>query len=95
MDGSTGGDFYDGGVTAAAHSYDLWYDATTVGSDLVVRCWISHGPRAEDAGFDPQPGDHVFVGDDEEPPLRARVIRRQGDQVDVRIRLADASHAVA
>ncbi|MDQ3756703.1 MAG: hypothetical protein M3394_02500 [Actinomycetota bacterium] len=82
-------------MTASAGAYDLWYDATTVGSDLVVACWISHGPRAEDASFDPQPGDHVSIGDDEEPSLRARVIRRQGDRVDVQVRLTDASHAVA
>lgn len=76
-------------------SYDLWYDATTVGSDLVVSCWISHGPRAGDSGFDPQPGDLLLVGDDEEPPLKARVIRRQGDRVDVQVHLTDASPAVA
>ncbi len=76
-------------------SYDLWYDATTVGPDLVVVCWISHGPRANDASFDPQPGDHVVVGDDEEPSLRARVIRREGDRVTVQVELADSSHAVA
>ena len=56
-------------------AYDLWYDATSVGADLVVETWISHGPRADDATFDPQPGDWVTVGDDEEPDLRARVIR--------------------
>lgn len=78
-----------------ASGYDLWYDANTVGADLVVVCWISHGPRADDAGFDPQPGDHVRVGDDEEPPLPARVVRRDGDRVTVQVQLADASHAVA
>lgn len=82
-------------VTVSAGSYDLWYDATTVGSDLVVACWISHGPRAEDASFDPQPGDQVLIGDDEEPSLHARVIRRQGDRVDVQVQLTDQSHAVA
>lgn len=88
-------DPYDGAVTVEHHPYDLWYDATAVGSDLVAACWISHGPRAVDPSFDPQPGDHVLVGDDEEPPLRARVIRRQGNRVDVQIDLADTSHAVA
>ena len=34
--------------------YDLWYDATTVGADLVVETWISHGPRAADPRFDPR-----------------------------------------
>ena len=33
--------------------YDLWYDATSVGADLVVETWISHGPRASDESFDP------------------------------------------
>jgi hypothetical protein len=86
-------DAYDGIVTAS--TYDMWYDATTVGPDLVVLCWISHGPRADDAGFDPQPGDFVVIGDDEEPPLRARVIRRDGDRVAMQVQLAGSSHAVA
>jgi hypothetical protein len=61
--------------------YDLWYDATSVGADLVVETWISHGPRASDATFDPRPGDWLLVGDEEEPPCRARVIRRDGNRV--------------
>jgi hypothetical protein len=60
--------------------YDFWYDATAVGGDLVVETWISHGPRADDACFDPQPGDWVLVGDDEEPSCRARVVRRDGNR---------------
>jgi hypothetical protein len=81
-------------VFVSRSSYDLWYDATTVGSDLVVSCWVSHGPRAEDPSFDPQPGDGLLVGDDEEPPLEARVVRRDGGRVDVQVRFA-ATHAVA
>ena len=61
--------------------YDLWYDATCVGADLVVETWISHGPRADDTAFDPKPGDWLLVGDDEEPPCRGRVIRREGNRV--------------
>lgn len=80
-------------VTAAA--YDLWYDATAVGADLVVHCWISHGPRAADPAFDPQIGDLVLVGDDEEVPMRARVVRRDGDRVAVQVALSDTAHAVA
>ena len=76
-------------------TYDLGYDATTVDADLVVSCWISHGPRAGDETFDPQPGDRVVVGDDEEAPLGARVIGRSGDRVDVQVDLKDAPHAVA
>jgi hypothetical protein len=82
-------------VSVGSSTYDLWYDATSVGSDLVVECWISHGPRATDETFDPQPGDQVQVGDDEEPPLLARVVRRKGDRVAVQVQVADASHAVA
>ena len=76
--------------------YDLWYDANSVGADLVVETWISHGPRAADATFDPQPGDWVTVGDDEEPELRSRVIRRAADRVWTQIELTAAiSQAVA
>jgi hypothetical protein len=76
-------------VEATAGTYDLWYDATSVGADLVVECWISHGPRAEDSSFDPQPGDQVSVGDSEEAPLPARVVHRHGDRVAVRVQVAD------
>lgn len=71
--------------------YDLWYDATTVGGDLVVDCWISHGPRADDPSFVPSPGDQVLVGDDEEEPLSARVVHRDGDRVTVQVELSGAS----
>ncbi len=69
-------------------TYDLWYDATSVGADLVVETWISHGPRASDAVFDPQPGDWVTLGDDDEAPVTARVVRRDGDRVSVQVELA-------
>ncbi len=81
--------------SVVANAYDLWYDATSVGADLVVECWISHGPRVADPTFDPQPGDQILVGDDEEPPLRGRVVRRHGDRVTVQVLLAQSSHAVA
>lgn len=76
-------------------AYDLWYDATCVGADLVVETWISHGPRNEDAEFDPQPSDWVLVGDDEEPPLRARVVRRDNNRVWVQLDLGLVSSATA
>lgn len=82
-------------VSVGSSTYDLWYDATSVGADLVVECWISHGPRAADPGFDPQPGDSVAIGDGEEPPLRARVLRRNGDRVAVQVELSGTAHAVA
>jgi hypothetical protein len=76
-------------------TYDLWYDPNVVGGDLVVEAWISHGPRKSDAAFDPQPGDQVFLGDDDESPLPARVVRRDGDRVWVQIRLPASADAVA
>lgn len=75
--------------------YDLRYDPNEVGGDLVVECWISHSPRAHDVSFDPQAADLVTVGDDEEPPLRGRVVRRDGNRVWVQLDLAARSHAVA
>lgn len=81
--------------TVTAKAYDLWYDATAVGVDLVVLCWISHGPRAGDPTFDPQVGDRLLVGDDEEAPMSVRVVRRDGDRVAVQVELPIATHAVA
>ena len=71
-----------------AVTYDLWYDATTVDAELGVETSISHGPRAADASFDPQPGDWVAVGDDDEPPVRAQVVRRSGNRVWLQLDLA-------
>jgi hypothetical protein len=79
----------------ADERYDLCYDPNEVGGDLVVECWLSHSPRVNDPGFDPQPADIVSVGDDEEPPLRARVVRRDGNRVWVQLELPAAAHAVA
>jgi hypothetical protein len=72
-------------------AYDLWFDATTVDSDLLVTCWISHGPRAGDPWFDPQPRDMVLVGDDEEERQPARVVSRDGDYVMVQLATAGTS----
>ena len=79
----------------AHDGYDLRYDANEVGGDLVVECWISFSPRSHDPSFDPQPADSVVLGDDEEPPLRGRVVRREGNRVWVQIDLPSATHAVA
>jgi hypothetical protein len=73
--------------------YDLWYDASGVDAEMVVETWISHGPRANDSAFDPQPGDWLIVGDDEEPPCSAQVIRRLGDRVWTQLRLAPSTTA--
>jgi hypothetical protein len=82
-------------LSVMAVAYDLWYDANAVGGDLVVETWISHGPRAGDEGFDPQPGDVVLAGDDEERPLPGRVVRRDGDRVWVQLDLSRTTHALA
>ena len=79
----------------ANESYDLWFDPNSVGGDMVVECWISHGPRADDSTFDPSPGDRLTVGDGDEAPLRARVVKRDGDRVSVQIELSADSAAVA
>lgn len=76
-------------------THDLWFDPNGVGADLVVECWISHGPRAQDPSFDPQPGDWVLAGDEEDQPVRARVTRRDGDRVWLQVQLPSSSGAVA
>jgi hypothetical protein len=82
-------------MTGVSATYDLWFDPNEVGGDLVVECWISHGPRADDAAFDPQPGDEIFASDDEETPLRARVVQRDGDRVWVQLQVTSRTDAVA
>lgn len=79
----------------AEYAYDLDYNPNEVGPDLVVECSIHLSPRAEDPTFDPGPGDMVSVGDDEEAPLKARVVRRDGDLVWVQIHLPTHADAVA
>lgn len=71
---------------------DLCYDATAVGSELLVETRIDFSPRARDQTFDPQPGDWVRVGDDEEPNVRGRVTRRDANKVWVQL---DLSRSVA
>ena len=75
--------------------YDLRYDPTEVGADMVVECWITQGPRASDAAFDPTVGDVVLVGDDELPPRRARVVRRADNRVWVQLPQPGLDAAVA
>lgn len=82
-------------ICSMGEPYDLWYDATTVGGDLQVTCWISHGPRKSDPTFRPQAGDLVIVGDDEEVPFAAQVVSRDGDRVVVRVVLTDPATAAA
>lgn len=75
--------------------YDLWFDVNSVAGDMVAECWVSYGPRSGDADFDPAPGDWLTVGDGDESPLRACVIKRQGDRVSAQIELSGSSVAVA
>ena len=82
-------------VVDVVGDYDLEYDPNEVGGDMVVECWISHGPRAHDSGFEPQPGDWLSVGDREEPSRRARVVRREDNRVWVQLDLPGAGQAVA
>jgi hypothetical protein len=66
---------------------DLTFDPNEVGPDRVVEAWINQGPRATDASFDPQPGDHVTLVDvdvDGETQ-RGRVTRRDGNRVWVEV----------
>lgn len=74
-------------VGVAECPYDLTYGPNDVGSDLVVSSRLHRGLRADDPTFNPVPGDVVRVGDDEEAPLQARVIRREEDRVWVQIEL--------
>jgi hypothetical protein len=74
---------------------DLWFDPNAVGDDMVVECWISNGPRADDTSFDPAPGDWLVLDDGDEAPVRARVVARSGDRVSVRVDLAGDSSALA
>jgi hypothetical protein len=74
-------------IGVATERYDLWFDPNSVGGDMVVECWIGHGPHANDPDFAPVPGDWLVLGDGDEAPLRARVIKRQGDRVSVQIQL--------
>jgi len=82
-------------MDAMSPSFDLTYDPNEVGGDMVVECWISHGPHAHDPGFDPQPGQWLMAGDDEEPPRRARVVRRDGNRVWIQLVLPSSADQVA
>ncbi len=76
-------------------TFDLEYDPNEVGGDMIVEYWISHGPRADDTAFDPQPGDWLAVCDREKPRRQARVLRREANRVWVQMKLPGAAQAVA
>jgi hypothetical protein len=70
--------------TMTVHA-DLTFDPNEVGPDRVVEAWITQGPRATDASFDPQPGDHVTLVDDDSETQQGRVTRRDGNRVWVQL----------
>lgn len=74
-------------MTVVPSSFDLRYDPNSVGADLVVETWISHGPRATNGSFDPEVGESVVAGDDEEPDINAVVVQRDGNRVWIRLSL--------
>jgi hypothetical protein len=76
-------------------AYDLRYDPTEVGADMVVECWITQGPRSSDTSFDPVVGDVILAGDNELSPRQARVVKRKGDRVWVQLQLPGLDAAVA
>ena len=61
--------------------FELRYDRHEVDGDLVVECWISQGPRPNDATFDPSSSDWVTAVDDEVASRRAPVTKREGNRV--------------
>lgn len=69
---------------------DLSYDPNEVGSDCVVECWISQGPRATDPSFDPRPGDRVTLIDVDAEVRRGRVTQREGNIVWVQVEVSGA-----
>jgi len=69
----------------------VWSDATSVNAELVVETWVSHGPLASDPAFDPRAGEWVVVGDDDEPPIGGRILRRDGNKVWVQLDPAGTS----
>lgn len=66
-------------------SPDLVFDPNDVGPDCVVECWISQGPRATDASFDPQPGDRLTVIDEDQQILTGAAVHREDNRVWVRV----------
>lgn len=66
---------------------DLIYDPNDIGSDCVVRCLISDGPRRGDESFDPTIGDCVVLVDDDDEVLDGRVTAREGDRIWVQVDL--------
>ena len=82
-------------IDLMSESYDLRYDPTDVGADMVVECWISHGPRRDDPSFAPGIGEFVLVGDDELDARPARVLSRDGNRVWVQLALPQNASAVA
>lgn len=66
---------------------DLVFDPNDVGPECVVECWISQSPRAADPSFDPQPGDHVTVIDEDGETLAGRIVTRDDNRVWVQVEI--------
>jgi hypothetical protein len=83
--------------TGPRHAFSTFWSTTR--TRLGETSWSSAGssqvPRSTDGTFDPQAGDWVTVGDDEEAPLRARVTRREGNRAWVQVKLSSVADAVA
>lgn len=78
-----------------ATGIDLMFDPNDVGSDCVVECWISQGPRSADPAFDPCPGDRVSLIDEDEQALAGRVTSRDGNRVWVQVEVPGLLSATA
>jgi hypothetical protein len=61
--------------------YDLLYDPNEVRPNGTVTVRVSRSPRR----VDPHLGDEVWAGDGEEPRLRAVVVARDGDRVELQL----------
>ena len=73
---------YCGGVTTSEPPVELWVDDHQVYEPGVVHAHLRHARYP----IDPQPGDYLVVGDDEDPPLLAEVLSREPSGV-LRLRL--------
>ncbi len=73
---------YSGGVTAPEPPIELWVDDHQVYEPGVVHAHLRYARFP----IDPQPGDYLVVGDDDDPPLLAEVLSREASGV-LRLRL--------
>lgn len=79
-------------LTMGEVDVDLIYDPNDIGSDCVVRCLLSDGPRGGDLSFDPVIGDRLVLVDDDDELLIGRVTARDGDRIWVQVDLDVEAH---